>query len=62
MCGMDENTCTYLVGELARRLGHYEEASRWISRVLTARDANERIKAKAREAKELIAAALKSKQ
>lgn len=62
MCGMDENTCTYLVGELARRLGHYEEASRWISRVLTARDANERIKAKAREAKDMIAAALKSKQ
>ena len=62
MCGMDENTCTYLVGELARRLGHYDEASRWISRVLTARDANERIKAKAREAKELITAALKAKQ
>lgn len=59
MCGMDENTCTYLVGELARRMGHYEEASRWISRVLTARDANERIKAKAREAKELITAAVK---
>ena len=59
MCGMDENTCTYLVGELARRLGHYEEASRWISRVLTARDANERIKAKAREAKEMITAAVK---
>ena len=59
MCGMDENTCTYLVGELARRLGEYEAASRWISRVLTARDANERIKAKAREAKELITAAMK---
>ena len=62
MCGMDENTCTYLVGELARRLGHYEEASRWISKVLIARDANERIKAKAREAKELITAAMKPKQ
>ena len=62
MCGMDENTCTYLVGELARRLGHYEEASRWISKVLIARDANERIKAKAREAKELIAVAMKQKQ
>lgn len=62
MCGMDENTCTYLVGELARRLGHYEEASHWISKVLIARDANERIKAKAREAKELIAAAMRPKQ
>ena len=62
MCGMDENTCTYLVGELARRLGHYEDASRWISKVLIARDANERIKTKAREAKELITAAMKQKQ
>lgn len=62
MCGMDENTCTYLVGELARKLGYYEEASRWISRVLIARDANERIKSKAREAKEQITAAIKAKQ
>lgn len=54
MCGMDENTMTYLVADLARRIGKYEEASRWISKVLIARDANERIKSKARELKELI--------
>ncbi|QHQ59690.1 DUF2225 domain-containing protein [Anaerocolumna sedimenticola] len=54
MCGMDENTMTYLVAELARRVGKYEESSRWISKVLTARDANERIKTKARELKELL--------
>lgn len=54
MCGMDENTMTYLVADLARRIGKNEEASRWISKVLIARDANERIKAKARELKELI--------
>lgn len=54
MCGMDENTCTYLVADLARRVGKCEEASRWISKVLTARDANERIKSKAREIKQLI--------
>jgi uncharacterized protein (DUF2225 family) len=54
MCGMDENTMTYLVADLARRVGKYEESSRWISKVLIARDANERIKTKARELKELL--------
>ena len=54
MCGMDENTMTYLVADLARRIGKYEESSRWISKVLIARDANERIKTKARELKELL--------
>ena len=54
MCGMDEITVTYLIAELARRIGKYEEASRWISRVLTSREANERIKNKAREIKEMI--------
>jgi uncharacterized protein (DUF2225 family) len=54
MCGMDENTITLLVADLARRIGKYEEASRWISKVLIARDANERIKAKAREIKDMI--------
>ncbi len=54
MCGMDEITVTYLVAELARRVGKYEESSRWISRVLTSRTANERIKNKAREIKEML--------
>jgi len=54
MCGMDENTMTYLVADLARRIGKYDESSRWISKVLISRDANERIKTKARELKELL--------
>lgn len=54
ICGMDELTSSYLVADLARRSGRYEEALRWISKVITARDANERIKNKARELKELI--------
>lgn len=56
MCGMDENTCTYLVADLARRLGRNDEALRWLSKVITARDANERIKSKAREIKDIIMA------
>lgn len=54
MCGMDEITMTYLIADLARRTGKYEESSRWISRVLTSRVANERIKNKARDIKELL--------
>lgn len=54
MCGMDEHTTTYLVADLARRIGKFEESKRWLSRVLTARDAKDRIKAKAREIKEMM--------
>lgn len=54
MCGMDEMTVTFLVAELARRTGKYEESGRWISKVLTSRSANERIKNKARDIKELL--------
>lgn len=54
MCGMDEITMTYLIADLARRSEKYDEASRWISKVLISREANERIKSKAREIKELI--------
>lgn len=54
MCGMDEITMTYLIAELARRIGKFEESSRWISRVLTSRVANERIKDKARDIKEML--------
>lgn len=54
MCGMDEITITLLMAELARRTGKYDEAGRWISRVLISRDANERIKQKARDIKDMI--------
>ncbi len=54
MCGMDESTIALLVAELSRKIGKLDESSRWISRILISRDANERIKDKAREIKELI--------
>lgn len=54
MCGMDEATITLLMAELARKTGKLDEAGRWISKVLISRDANERIKAKARDIKDLI--------
>lgn len=54
ICGMDELTVSYLVSDLARQLGKYGEAKRYISRVLMSRESNERIKSKARNLKELI--------
>lgn len=54
MCGMDELTMTYLLADLARRVGKYEEAMRFVSKVIVSRDANERIKDKARRIKQLI--------
>ncbi len=59
MAGMDEYTVTYLVGELARRLGLYDEASRNISRVITAPGANEALKNRARDVKEMLVAEMK---
>lgn len=52
--GFDESTMEYLLGELARKLGEYETAQRHISRVLSNRNANPRLKDKARDVKELI--------
>lgn len=54
MCGMDEVTCTYLVADLARRSGDYDDASRWVSKVLVSRNATERIKEKARDIKGML--------
>ncbi len=54
MCGMDEITITLLMAELARRIGKFDEAGRWISKVLIARDANDRIKQKARDIKDMM--------
>lgn len=60
MCGMDENTVSYLVADLARRIGKYEDASRWVARVLASRNANDRIKEKSRELKDLITEEIKA--
>lgn len=54
MCGMDSPTTMYLLSELARRIGDYDSAGQWISRVLTSRDAKKRIKDKAIDLKQII--------
>ncbi len=54
ICGIDENTLTYLMGELARRLGKYEDSLRFLSRVITSRNVTQRLKNRAMDIKELI--------
>lgn len=36
---LDENTCMYMIGELNRRAGNYEEAVKWLSRLISSPDA-----------------------
>lgn len=54
MCGMDESTIMLMLADLARKTAKYDEAGRWISRVLISRETNERIKQRAREIKDMI--------
>lgn len=54
ICGMDEGTCMYLVAELARETGQYEEALRILSQLLVKRNISERLKDRIRIAKDKI--------
>ena len=54
MCGMDETTITYLVADLGRQIGKYDEALRMVARVLMSKNVGDRIKQKTVELKELI--------
>ncbi len=54
ICGMDENTMYCMLADVGRRIGHYEEAGRMISKVIVSRTAPDRIKNKARDIKDLI--------
>ena len=54
IAGLDENTLMYLVAELARRLGKYEESARLLGRVITSRTTPERLKEQALVIKELL--------
>ena len=54
MCGIKEIPMTYMTADLARQIGKYDEALRMVARVITSREADERIKSKARDLKDLI--------
>ncbi|MBP3608750.1 MAG: DUF2225 domain-containing protein, partial [Lachnospiraceae bacterium] len=54
MCGMDETTMTYLVADLGRQIGKYDEALRMVARVLMSKNIGDRIKQKTIDLKEQI--------
>lgn len=54
VCGMQEMTVMYLIGDLARKLGKLDESTKWVSKVIVSRTANERLKDKARTIKNLV--------
>lgn len=55
MCGMDEYTMDYLTAALAYEVGELDTASQYVSRLLASM-ANNRVKDKARDLKDLIVA------
>lgn len=62
VCGMDEITVDYLISVLAYHLGQYDVSSKLISGILTSNVANNRMKDKARDLKELLVAAIKKEK
>ena len=61
MCGMDETTVEFLIANLAIEFEQYDVASRLISGILVSATANNRMKDKARETKEVLIAKIKEK-
>ncbi len=54
ICGMDENTFNYLLADLARRIGKFDDSSKLISRILTSSTATPKLKDKARDLRDLM--------
>ena len=59
MCGMDEETVDYLIAVLAMQFGKYDISSKLIASILTSKDANSRMKDKARDVKEILVERIK---
>lgn len=54
MCGMDEMTTVYLLADLARRSGDKSQALKLLGEVIVSKNAQGRLKDKARELRDLI--------
>lgn len=61
MCGMDESTVEYLIAVLAMEFEQFDVASRLISGLLTSTSANNRMKDKARDVKEMLITKIREK-
>ncbi|NLM36040.1 MAG: DUF2225 domain-containing protein [Clostridiales bacterium] len=57
--GMDRFTTMYLIGELNRRVGDFDKAMQWFSKVITTPAVNPKLKELARDQKDLIKSAKK---
>jgi len=54
LCGLDEQTSTYLIAALAYETGNFSEAVQWAGRIILNKNAPDRIKEKARNIKDLV--------
>ena len=54
MYGMEPMTLCYLMGELSRRIGRNDDALRYLGRVIVSKEANSRLKERARDVQDLI--------
>lgn len=59
---MDEFTALYLLGELNRRIGDDDKALSWFGKVITSFNANQKVKDKARDQRDLIVEARKESE
>lgn len=62
ICGMDRFTTMYLIGELHRRAGNYDDALKQFSYVMTSKEAKKKIKEMAYDQKELIREMIKENE
>lgn len=54
ICGMDEPTFMYVTADLARRCKDYDVAKKLVSQILVSRNANQKVKDRARDLKDII--------
>lgn len=54
MYGMQRDSMTYLIGELNRKLNHFEEALKWYSKAITTAGASHKVKELARNGRDNI--------
>jgi uncharacterized protein (DUF2225 family) len=54
ICDMDEHTLSYLLADLHRRTGNPDTTLKYLSKVITSRNASDRLKDRARDLKDLI--------
>jgi len=60
VAGMDESSLAFLIGELSRRVGQYDEALKYLRQVILDRNAKNSLRERARDQRQLILKTLQS--